>query len=499
MLESIKERDERILDLVAKGHTKADIAEFTGLSESIVKRTMAKHKDRVAFLRKQIYDKKKISDEKLGEKVRRLKMMGMTNAEAAKEVGKSPRWCQKFAIREYKYQSGASEAEIRERYLATQRISTKHQKERDIKRFEGMTEEEREDIMKRHYHKTQKVTYDEKRKLIKQTNKLLGQDTKWKDIEEFTGRSRGFLHKLIKEEKERLKAKDKSKSAARAGRAGAEARWSKVKTDEDRERRKLERRELRKKKPKEVEAITIVEEERPKRAIGYARVSTAEQAVGESIDTQEDRIRAYCRAKGWEHVKTSSDPGNTGKNMRRPGLQESLQMIREGGIDVLIVFKVDRIARNTRDGLNFIFGPLKENGCDFAAILEAFDTTTPPGRAMLGILLVFAELESDTTGVRVSETKKFQKERGEWVGRDVLGFKRIENRLVKVPEEQEKGLELFRLYKRGEAFRAIERITGIPRPTIKRIVRGFKDWKEYCEYYGQWAESCKRPITKEEK
>ncbi len=495
MIESIKERDERILDLVAKVHTKADIAEFTGLSESIVKRTMAKHKDRVAFLRKQIHDKKKISDEELGEKVRRLKMMGMTNAEAAKEVGKSPRWCEQFSIRVQEYQSGASEEEIRERYLAARRVSSKYSKEKTMKKYDGLSEEEREDIMKQHYHKTQKVSCDEKRKLIRQTNKLLGQDAKWKEIEKQTGRSRGFLYKLIKEEQERLKAKDKSTKAAKAGRAGAEARWSKGKTDEDRERRKIERRELRKKKPKEVEAITIVEKERPKRAIGYARVSTAEQALGESIDTQEDRIIAYCRAKGWEHVKTSSDPGNTGKNMRRPGLQESLRMIREGDIDVLIVFKVDRIARNTRDGLNFIFGPLKENGCDFAAILEAFDTTTPPGRAMLGILLVFAELESDTTGVRVSETKKFQKERGEWVGRDVLGFKRIENRLVKVPEQQEKGLEIFRLYKRGEAFRAIERMTGVPRPTIKRIVRGFKDWKEYCEHYGQWAESCKRPRT----
>ncbi|MCK4785293.1 MAG: recombinase family protein, partial [Desulfobacteraceae bacterium] len=332
-----------------------------------------------------------------------------------------------------------------------------------------------------------------------QTNKLLGQGTKWKEIEKQIGRSRGFLYKLIKEEEKRLKAEDKSEMAARAGRAGAEARWGKTKRDEDRERRKLERRELRKKKPKEVEAIAIVEEERPMRAVGYARVSTAEQAMGESIDTQEYRIPAYCHAKGWVHVKTFSDPGITGKSQRRPGLQEALRMIKEGNIDVLIVSKVDRIARNARDGLNFIFGPLKENACDFAAILEAFDTTTPPGRAMLGILLVFAELESDTTGVRVSETKKFQKERGEWIGRDTLGFKRIENRLVEVPEEQEKGLEIFRLWKRGEALRAISRITGVARPSIKRIVTEFSSWKEYCEYYSQWAESCKRPITKEQK
>lgn len=499
MLESIKERDERILDLVAKGHTKADIAEFTGLSESIVKRTMAKHKDRVAFLRKQIHDKKKISDEELGEKVRRLKMMGMTNAEAAKEVGKSPRWCEQFSIRVQEYQSGASEEEIRERYLAARRVSSKYSKEKTMKKYDGLSEEEREDIMKQHYHKTQKVSCDEKRKLIRQTNKLLGQDAKWKEIEKQTGRSRGFLYKLIKEEQERLKAKDKSTKAAKAGRAGAEARWSKGKTDEDRERRKIERRELRKKKPKEVEAIAVVEEERPKRVIGYARVSTQEQATGESIDTQEDSIPAYCKAKGWELVKIFKDPGSTGTNIRRPGLQGALRMIREDDIDVLVVFKVDRFARSSKDGLNLIFGPLKENRCDFAAIMEAFDTSTPAGEAMLGILLVFAQLESRTTGVRVSETKKFQKKRGEWIGRDVLGFKRIENRLVKVPEQQEKGPELFRLYKRGEAFRAIERITGVPRPTIKRIVRGFKSWKEYCEYYGQWAESCKRPILKEKK
>ena len=245
MKESIEERDERILDLVAKGHTRADIAEFTGLSESIVKRTIARYKDRVAFLRKQIHDKKKISDEELGEKVRRLKMMGMTNAEVAKEVGRNIRWCGQFNIHEY--QSGGSEEEARERYLAARRVSYKYTKKKAMKKYDGLSEEEREDIMKRHYHKTQKVSYDERRKLIQQTNKLLGQGAKWKEIEEFTGRSRGFLYKLIKEEKKRLKAKDKSEAAAKAGRAGAEARWSKGKTDEDRERRKVERRELRKK------------------------------------------------------------------------------------------------------------------------------------------------------------------------------------------------------------------------------------------------------------
>jgi len=440
-----------------------------------------------------IHDKKKMSDEELGEKVRRLKMMGMTNAEAAKEVGKSPRWCEQFSIRVQEYQSGASEEEIRERYLAARRVSSKYSKEKTMKKYDGLSEEEREDIMKHHYHKTQKISYDEKRKLIRQTNKLLGQGAKWKEIEEFTGRSRGFLHRLIKGEKERLKAEDKSEAAARAGRAGAKARWSKGKTDEDRERRKVERRELRKKKPKKEEAIVRVEEERPKRVIGYARVSTQEQATGgESIEMQEARIPAYCKAKGWELVGIFTDSGNTGTNIRRPGLQAALQLIKEGGIDVLVVFKVDRFVRNSKDGLNLIFGPLKENRCDFAAIMEAFDTSTPSGRAMLGILLVFSELESSTTGLRVSETKKFQKMRGEWTGRDVLGFKRIENRLVKVPEQQEKGPELFRMWKRGEALRAIERKTGVPRPSIKRIVTEFKSWEEYCKYYSQWSESCKR-------
>lgn len=131
------------------------------------------------------------------------------------------------------------------------------------------------------------------------------------------------------------------------------------------------------------------------RVLGYARVSTENQLENYSIPQQQGRIEAYCKAKGWELLGTYTDGGCSGGTLERPALQELLAAVRRGGIDAVLVYKLDRLSRSQKDTLTLIEDEFLKNGTDFISINESFDTSTPFGRAMIGMLSVFAQLERD--------------------------------------------------------------------------------------------------------
>ncbi len=129
--------------------------------------------------------------------------------------------------------------------------------------------------------------------------------------------------------------------------------------------------------------------------VGYARVSTENQLENYSIEEQTQRLQAYCSAKGWTLRKLYVDGGYSGGNTDRPALQQMLSAIRQGGVDAVVVYKLDRLSRSQKDTLMLIEDELLAHGADFVSINENFDTSTPFGRAMIGILSVFAQLEKD--------------------------------------------------------------------------------------------------------
>lgn len=129
--------------------------------------------------------------------------------------------------------------------------------------------------------------------------------------------------------------------------------------------------------------------------VGYARVSTDNQLENYSIEEQTARLEAYCAAKDWTLLHTYIDGGYSGGNTDRPALQEMLRAIKENTIDAVVVYKLDRLSRSQKDTLTLIEDELLAHGTDFVSINENFDTSTPFGRAMIGILSVFAQLEKD--------------------------------------------------------------------------------------------------------
>ena len=128
--------------------------------------------------------------------------------------------------------------------------------------------------------------------------------------------------------------------------------------------------------------------------LGYVRVSTDNQLDNYSIEEQTERIKSYCKAKGWTLLHIYTDGGYSGGNTNRPALQKMLEAIKRGEAAAVVVYKLDRLSRSQKDTLTLIEDSFLSHNTDFISINENFDTSTPFGRAMIGMLSVFANRKS---------------------------------------------------------------------------------------------------------
>ncbi len=198
------------------------------------------------------------------------------------------------------------------------------------------------------------------------------------------------------------------------------------------------------------------------RIVIYVRVSTQEQAKeGYSIGEQIERLTKYAEAHGWIVVKVYTDAGHSGATMDRPALQEMLQDVKKGGIDKVVVYKLDRLSRSQKDTLNIIEDYLLKNNCDFESMNEKFDTSTSFGRAMVGILAVFAQLEREQIKERMSMGMEARVKEGKWRGGNTLpfGYDYDPEKGTLIVNEYESMIvkELFREFASGKKLRTIQR------------------------------------------
>ena len=162
------------------------------------------------------------------------------------------------------------------------------------------------------------------------------------------------------------------------------------------------------------------------RAIGYARVSTEDQArEGVSLDAQEARIRAFCEAKGWELVAVLRDEGRSAKDLNRPGLQQILGGLakRQRCFDALVVVKLDRLTRSVKD-LATLMQAFRRARAGFTAIQEAVDTTSATGELFYNIVASISQWERRVIGERTAAALAHLRARGRRVSRWApYGFK----------------------------------------------------------------------------
>lgn len=194
------------------------------------------------------------------------------------------------------------------------------------------------------------------------------------------------------------------------------------------------------------------------RVAGYVRVSTQEQTEGYSIPEQQDRLAAYCKAKGWQLVRVYTDGGYSGAKLDRPALQELIKDCLK--YDMILVYKLDRLSRSQKDTLYLIEDVFKANKVDFASMQENFDTSTPFGMAMIGILSVFAQLEREQIRERMQMGKIGKAKEGRWSfsGHAPIGYDYIKGnggKLVVNDYEAEQIRKIFEMYLAGQSMRQI--------------------------------------------
>ena len=163
------------------------------------------------------------------------------------------------------------------------------------------------------------------------------------------------------------------------------------------------------------------------RASGYCRVSTEEQArEGYGLPAQEQAIRAYCQAQGWELTELYVDAGISGKSRRgRDALARLLADAEAGRFERVVFWKLDRLGRNLRD-LLAISDQLEALSVGIVSIQESIDTGTAAGRMMRNILGSLAEFEREATAERIKAAAAAKAKGGELVGPLPIGYRREE-------------------------------------------------------------------------
>ena len=203
------------------------------------------------------------------------------------------------------------------------------------------------------------------------------------------------------------------------------------------------------------------------RAIGYVRVSTADQAInGVSVDAQTARIRAWCDANGYELAGIHTDAGLSGKRAgNRPGLQRALAAVCKLR-GVLVVYSLSRLARSTRDAID-IADRLHRAGADLVSLTESIDTTTAAGKMVFRMLAVLAEFERDLVSERTTAALAHKRSKGERVGTVPYGWRLAEDgvTLEAIQAEQAIVREITAMRAERRSYRAIaEELTrrGVP-------------------------------------
>ena len=186
-----------------------------------------------------------------------------------------------------------------------------------------------------------------------------------------------------------------------------------------------------------------MEQSKPKhrRCAVYTRKSSEEglEQNFNSLHAQREACEAFIKSQaseGWKLVKTAYDDGGlSGGTMERPALRRLLADIGEGLVDVVVVYKVDRLTRSLADFAKMV-ELFDARGVSFVAVTQQFNTTTSMGRLTLNVLLSFAQFEREVTGERIRDKIAASKRKGMWMGGvPPLGYDVRERRLVINPTE----------------------------------------------------------------
>lgn len=197
----------------------------------------------------------------------------------------------------------------------------------------------------------------------------------------------------------------------------------------------------------------------------YLRVSTEAQAdEGYSLTAQAEKLEAYCHMKGIMTFRRYVDGGFSGSNLSRPAITELIDAIRHNTVERVVVYKLDRLSRSQKDTLYLIEDVFLPNHVDFVSINENIDTGSPYGRAMIGILSAFAQLERENIFLRTRMGMIERVKQGYWQGggKVPFGYDYDPQQGILVPNaDADTVREIYARYLAGQSAGRIARDLGL--------------------------------------
>lgn len=235
----------------------------------------------------------------------------------------------------------------------------------------------------------------------------------------------------------------------------------------------------------------------------YTRVSTEDQYEhGYSLEAQEEKLKHYCEMKGITNYEVYSDGGWSGSNLDRPDMQRLIAGITSKEISSVVVYKLDRLSRSQRDTMFMLEDIFIAYDCDFISINENFDTSTPYGKAMIGILSVFAQLERENIRERTRMGMYSRVKAGFWMGggRVPFGYDYDPEKDILVPNEHADEVKrIFELYLEGHSSVELSKI--FPSVAGDSHIRHILSRPTYCgkiKFRDEYFEGLHQPIISEE-
>ena len=184
----------------------------------------------------------------------------------------------------------------------------------------------------------------------------------------------------------------------------------------------------------------------------YTRKSTEDGLEQDfnSLQAQREACEAYIKSQrheGWKLVRTAFDDGGfSGGTMDRPALTKLLAAVERHEVDIIVVYKVDRLTRSLAD-FSKIIEKLDQHDVSFVSVTQAFNTTSSMGRLTLNVLLSFAQFEREVTAERIRDKIAASKKKGMWMGGNLpLGYDVVDRKLVINEKEATIVRQLFNLY-----------------------------------------------------
>ncbi len=204
--------------------------------------------------------------------------------------------------------------------------------------------------------------------------------------------------------------------------------------------------------------------------VAYCRVSTDEQATeGFSVEGQAEKLRAYAELHELGDVTVITDPGWSGKDLKRPGLERLLEMVEQGHVRAVLVWRLDRLSRNLGD-LILLADEFGQAGVDLHSFSEKIDLSSATGRMFYNVLGALAQFYREQLAENVRMGMAQAMREGRWCNRPPTGYDLVDGRLV--PNDQAAVVRrIFRLRSEGESQGSIAEATGIKHSTVIAILR----------------------------